>query len=230
MKKRVNGMVHLYPSLMAVPLTHMSDEIALLQPACAGFHLDIMDNQFVPHFTWDIDTANMIIKKINSVVWIHLMVKNPALFFAQLALPAGSLVSFHIESEVDVISFAKTIKEKNCRVSIAIRPKTDIVAIIPFLHVIDHVLVMSVEPGLSGQPFLESSYEKIDKLIAYKKKYNHDFAIGIDGGIDATNIATIAGKGVDDCAIASAIFKHIDHLRALQQLQSIAEGIKKELE
>jgi ribulose-phosphate 3-epimerase len=216
--------MNLYPSLMAVDPSHLEDEIDLLQPYCAGFHLDVMDNRFVPNTALSIDAVNNIAKMVSKPVWLHLMVENPNQFYAKLFLPHDSLVSFHIESEIDVEQFVKTIREKKHKPSLAISPKTPLQAIVPFLNIVDHILVMSVEPGFSGQPFLLNSISRLEELNAYRKKHEHFFKIGIDGGIDINNIKMIAQKGVDDCAIASGIFQQPDHLVALHELRdAVAE-------
>ena len=216
--------MNIYPSLMAVDQSRVEDEIDLLQPYCAGFHLDVMDNQFVPNTALSIDAVNNIAKMVSKPVWLHLMVKNPDQFYAKLFLHNDSLVSFHIESEIDVEQFVKTIREKKHKPSIAISPKTPLNAIVPFLNIVDQILVMSVEPGFSGQPFLSESISRLEELVTHRKKNHHFFRIGIDGGIDISNIKMVAQKGVDDCAIASGIFKQPDHLVALHELQeAIAE-------
>jgi ribulose-phosphate 3-epimerase len=220
-------MINIYPSLMAVDPKYLEDEINLLEPYCAGFHLDVMDNIFVPNSALSIDVVNKIAQR-GKPVWVHLMVEKPDQFYAKLFLPKESLISFHIESEIDVEQFVKIIREKKHRPSIAIRPKTPLDKIFPFLNVVDQVLVMSVEPGFSGQPFLPNSISRLEQLTAYRKKSNAFFSIGIDGGITIENIKTVAEKGVDDCAVASAIFKQHDHLVALHELEEIvSEGAKK---
>jgi ribulose-phosphate 3-epimerase len=219
-KKRRNK-VQIYPSLMSVALENLEDEIKLLQPYCAGFHLDVMDNKFVHNSALSIDVVNKIAKIVDKPVWLHLMVERPDQFYGQLFLPNDSLVSFHIESEVDVNQFVKIIREKKHKPSIAISPKTPLERIVPFLQVMDQVLLMSVEPGFSGQPFLSESIFRLEQLTIYRKKSNAFFSIGIDGGICKDNIKTVFEKGVDDCAIASGIFKKPDHLVALHELRDI---------
>jgi len=213
--------MNIYPSLMVVLEANLKKEVDALAPYCAGFHLDIMDGIFVPNTFWyNAQQVNEVVKCAQRV-WIHLMVENPLSFYDQLFLPDGSLVSFHIESCVDIFSFIKIIKEKNGKASIAIRPKTPISEIVPFLHSIDQVLIMSVDPGFSGQPFLESTFDKILELAAYRQELAMNFAIGVDGGVNKNNIGRLAQLGVNDCAIASGIFDEKDHLIALQNLQKI---------
>lgn len=211
-------MLRIYPSLMAADPLNLENEINLLEPYCAGFHLDVMDNHFVPNITWGAHTINAIAKR-GKPVWLHLMVEKPELFYDTLSLPIDSIVSFHIESEVDAFGFIKIIREKKHRVSLAISPKTPLSRILPFLNAVDQVLVMSVEPGFSGQPFLKNSLDRLIELVKYRKDHKSTFRIGIDGGIDITNIKIVVDKGADDCAIASAIFKQQDLVAALQQLQ-----------
>jgi ribulose-phosphate 3-epimerase len=216
--------MHIYPSLMSVAPKNLEDEIDLLQPYCAGFHLDVMDNQFVPNTALSVDTVNNIAKMVSKPVWLHLMVKNPEQFYTQFFLPDDSLVSFHIESEIDVARFVKIIREKKQRSSIAISPKTPLEQIFPFCDIVDQVLLMSVEPGFSGQRFLQESIFRLEKLTMHRKKNNQIFRIGIDGGIDINTIKMIAEKGVDDCAIGSGIFQQPDHLVALHELlEAVAE-------
>jgi ribulose-phosphate 3-epimerase len=214
------GCMNMYPSLMVVKKTDLKKEIELLQPYCAGFHIDVMDNTFVPNVTWNAQEVNELVKMIKTP-WIHLMTEDPAVFYDQLFLPVNSIISFHIEVNSDVFDFVKTIKEKKHRASIAIRPKTPISDLIPFLDIVDHILVMSVEPGFSGQTFLPSTFERLDELIALRKKYNSDFKIGVDGGVNKKNITNVAARGVDDCAVATAIFESSDHVQTLQKLQKL---------
>jgi len=213
-------MVCIYPSLIAADPLCLKNEIQLLTPYCAGFHLDIMDNHFVPNITWGPYTVNAI-AQLGKPVWIHLMIEKPDLFYEKLLLISGSLVSFHIESNIDIFKFIKIIKEKKHKASIAISPKTPISEAVPFLNDIDQVLVMSVEPGFSGQPFLKASLDRVSELVLYRQKYNATFRIGIDGGIDETNIELVVKKGVDDCAIGSGIFQQSDYVAALQRLQGL---------
>lgn len=204
---------------MVVDKADLKKEIDSLQPFCAGFHLDVMDNIFVPNLCWNNpDEINNLVKMIKNQVWIHLMVQKPADFYEQLVLPTGSLVSFHIESDIDVFALSKIIREKKHRVSLAMRPKTAAEEIVPFLNIVDQILIMSVEPGQAGQRFLESSFEKITMLVNYREKHTMNFKIGVDGGVNKNNIDRLVELGVNDVAIATAIFDEEDHVGTLQKL------------
>ncbi len=214
-------MTKIYPSLIAADLLRLKEEIRQLQPYCDGFHLDVMDNHFVPNLTFGADIVNAVSAATTKQLWVHLMVDNPISWCNTLTLQAESIVSFHIEATKKAQDIIKQIKENNWRASIAIKPKTPVAAIFPLLNTIDQVLLMSVEPGFSGQQFLPSVVDKIEPLITYRKDHGLSFAIGIDGGINQENIGMLATKGVEDFAVAAAIFDQPDPVAALKKLRKV---------
>lgn len=215
-------MVRIYPSLISAHLLNIEHDITMLEPYCDGFHLDIMDNHFVPNLSFGIDMIHAISEKTRKQLWVHLMVDNPHQWTQKISLPSHTIVSFHIESAQEVLSLINLIKEKKWLPSIAINPKTNVNEIFSYLHLIDQLLVMSVEPGFSGQRFLEAAITKIELLNDYRKTNNLSFSIGCDGGITIENSAILAHKGVSDFAIASAIFNAPNPIQAIEQLRKKA--------
>ena len=207
-------MVKIYPSLMAADQLNLINIVQSLSAYCAGFHCDVVNNNFL-------GTATINEIAAISNVWVHLMIDNPISFYEQLVLQPDSLVSFHIESGIDLFEAAKIVREKKQRLSIAISPKTPVTSIVPFLNIVDQVLLMSVEPGLSGQPFLTNIFKKLDELVACRQNSGGSWRIGIDGGINANNIVQLSAQGVDDCAIGEGIFKHKNLVVALQELGGV---------
>ncbi|NRB21566.1 ribulose-phosphate 3-epimerase [Candidatus Dependentiae bacterium] len=214
-------MASIYPSLIASNLLNIKKTITLFDPHCSGYHLDIMDDHFVPNLTWGPMFINAIAKATTKKLWVHLMVENPSSFLDRLSLPPGSIFTFHIESKGDHEKLIDAIKEKKWKPSIAINPKTNPKNIFNLLDKIDQVLVMSVEPGFSGQSFLPDSLKKIEKLADHRKKNNLSFSIAIDGGIHNNNIVELKKVGADEFGIASAIFKQQNPLGALEKLQKL---------
>lgn len=215
-------MVKLYPSLIAANQLYLGDAISSLQADCAGFHCDIMDNHFVPNLTFGAKTVNSIDAATQLPSWVHLMVDNPLEWLEILKLKADSLISFHIESKASTPEMIKRIRENNCKPTIAINPKTNVEEIFEFLNIVDQVLIMSVEPGFSGQPFLAPMMDKIAPLISYREKNNLSFSISMDGGINAKNLKMIADAGVDECVVGAAVFNQPDPVAALKELKKIA--------
>src|SRR5262245_4796884 len=154
-------MPSLYPSLIAADQLNLKAAIQLLEDHCHGFHADVMDGHFVPTLTWGPPTVNALDRITSKPLWVHLMVTDPATVIAQLHLKPDSLVSFHLESTSNPKSIINRIEEKKWRSSLAISPKTDLKTTFDLLSSIDHLLIMSVEPGAGGQAFIPETLAKI---------------------------------------------------------------------
>jgi ribulose-phosphate 3-epimerase len=209
----------IYPSLISADQQNLAHIIKDLDPYVAGYHLDVMDNHFVPNLTWNAHAVNTIAQLTNHSAWVHLMVINPIDWIDTLTLKPHSIVSFHAEalhnSPTEIIA---AIKKKGWHASVAINPNTSVESIFPLLPLVDQVLIMSVQPGFSGQSFIADVVDKLKPLIEYRTSHNVSFRIGMDGGINENNIEMLARNGVDDFAIASGIFAHPNPVAALELL------------
>jgi ribulose-phosphate 3-epimerase len=214
--------IHIYPALMGANYNEYK-KLDQLDGLVDRVHIDIMDGAFVSYKTTGADELNNYIKKTKFLLWIHAMVEFPECFYQELVLPQGTLFSFHLESNGDFLNLIKLIKEKKHRASIALNPKTPISEAIPFLGIVDQVLVMSVDPGASGQPFLKEVIKKIEDFVLYRQQHDLAFRIAVDGGVNKENISLLAQMGVDDCAISSGIFNQKDPGQALRALHRLVE-------
>ena len=158
-------------------------------------HLDIMDGLFVPNKVDFINELDVILET-KKLIDIHLMVEDVENYIEKYKIFNPSYITFHLEVDKDVMYLINKIK-KICKVGISIKPNTNIETLIPYLDVIDLVLIMSVEPGKGGQTFINSSVEKIEKLYEIREKNNYSFKIEVDGGV---NFETI--KNISKCDIA----------------------------
>lgn len=199
-------MVELYPSLLAADQQNLIQMAQKLEPLCPGFHIDIMDNKFVPNRGISVEKANDLAKVTVKPAWIHLMVENPEEYINILEVNPGSMITFHIESKNDIRKLISAIIEKKWRPGIALNPKTGVDEVFPFLESVDHVLIMSVQPGFAGQLFEASVVDKIDPLIGFRATKKLDFKVAMDGGINESNIRMLCEKGVDMLALGSTLF------------------------
>ena len=214
--------MEIYPSLISSDLLQLKTTLTLLDQHCPGYHLDIMDDHFVPNLTWGPAFINEIRASTKQNLNVHLMVQHPASWLERLALNPGDVFIFHHEAVEGADTQKKlidAIHAKKWLAGIAINPKTSVESITTALPIIDHVLIMSVEPGFSGQNFILNAVQKVAPLLAKKKQLNKLFKIGMDGGIGQNNISSIAQHGVDYIAAASAIFGQSDPVAALQRLK-----------
>jgi len=147
-------------------------------------HIDVADGNFTHVKNLDLEVFSTIKSMTNTPLIAHLMVLNPLQFLDKI-IDFVEIYTFHIEIEVDIENIIKEIKKKKKLVGIAIKPRTPIVKIIPFLDEIDLVLVMSVYPGKSGQKFIKETVQKVQNLASYQN--DHQFLIDVDGGINIEN-------------------------------------------
>lgn len=213
----------IYPSLISADILNLEKVITTLNSYADGYHLDVMDDHFVPNLTWGPMFINAIAKKTSLPLHIHLMVSKPQNWVDRLNLSHKDSFVFHIETMVDDYQtnlLINKIKKNRVKVGVALNPKTPIDAIEKFLPIINEVLVMSVTPGFSGQQFIDVT-KKVDQLVAFRQQQSLAFEIGMDGGINTHNITTVARHHVDIVGIASALFTGDDYVSALQDLRKI---------
>ncbi len=216
-------MIKIFPSLISGNLLCIEQSIKQLEAHCDGFHVDVMDNHFVPNMTFGPDMVNAIAQATSKLMWVHLMVDDPADWCTSLRLRQGSIVSFHFEATRDADHTIKCITEKKWVPSVAISPKTNAAEIFSLLNTIDHVLVMSVNPGFSGQRFLANALPKVSEILEQAESIGKKIIVGMDGGVNKENIQSVAAAGVQDIAIASAIFDSDDPVRAIEDLRAMAQ-------
>ena len=149
-------------------------------------HLDIMDKNFVPNLTWDINTMKTILNGTTKKYDIHLMVNDVYKYIDEYSTLNPEYITIHLEATSNIMEVIKYIKNKNIKVGISIKPNTSVKELIPYLKYIDLVLVMSVEPGFGGQKFIPNTTNKLRTLNELKKEYN--FMIEVDGGINDDTI------------------------------------------
>jgi ribulose-phosphate 3-epimerase len=213
--------IKIFPSLISSNVINIEKTLVELGPACDGFHIDIMDNHFVPNLTWGPSIVNQIAQYTNKPLSVHIMAEHPERLIEQLKLKHKSVISFHVEA-VQSDEIIDLITEKDLVPGIAIKPTTNIETLFPYLSKIDQVLLMSVEPGFSGQTFLPETWDRLKKLVEYKKQHSLTFEIAIDGGINQTNIHKLVQEGCTTFCIASAIFDAKDPVEAIKNLHDYA--------
>lgn len=211
-------MFEIWPSLISANLLELKNVIDQLDPLCEGYHLDIMDNHFVPNLTWGEAFVHAIAAHTKKRLWVHLMIDAPEKFIKKLELPKNSYVTFHLETQSDIHSLIKEIRKKNLLPSAALNPHTPIEAVFPYIEHLEQILIMSVNPGRSGQELIPSTLEKILPLIHILKTKHREIPLAIDGGINRANIAHIHALGIRQFGIASGIFAYPEPEKELAYL------------
>ena len=216
---------HINPSILNANFDDLENEILKISQVSDSLHLDIMDNLFVPNFTFDLQKATQIIAQTPIPVDSHLMIENPDLLAAKYAEAGSDSVTFHLEAAKDVRATIKNIRSNGSKVGIAIKPKTDLDFVAPYLSEIDMLLVMTVEPGFGGQSFMFDQMRKVEAArVAINNLSNSEMLLQVDGGISETTIAIAAKAGADCFVAGSAVYKAADPAMMVTKLRSLANA------
>lgn len=216
---------HINPSILNANFEDLENEILKISQVSDALHLDIMDNLFVPNFTFDLEKARQIIEYTPIPVDSHLMIENPDNLAPKFAEIGSDSVTFHFEAAKDVKSTIKDIRSNGSKVGVAIKPKTSLEAVAKYLSEIDMLLVMTVEPGFGGQSFMFDQMEKVEAArMAINKLPNSHVLLQVDGGISDTTIEVAAKSGADCFVAGSAVYKSADPAQMVTKLRALANA------
>ena len=169
--------------------TDIKEKISILINCPIDYlHLDIMDGNFVPNKKWEYNEIETLLPKDCKNLDVHLMVNDVKKYISDFSALNPQYITFQLETVSNPIEMINLIKTKNIKVGIALKPNTSIDSLRSYLDLIDLVLVMSVEPGLGGQKFLDESIKKIEQLYDIREKNNYKYVIEVDGGINDKKI------------------------------------------
>lgn len=186
-------------------------------------HLDIMDGHFVPNLTFGHPLVELISKATKIKLDAHLMVTNPQFYLDTFKNYPIHNITFHFESSTDIETLINNAKKHYPHVGLSLRPKTKIKDVpLALYKMLDLVLIMSVEPGFSGQKFISETYQKIEDLNQIKKDFGLSFMIQVDGGVDSSNAKKLELAGAQNLVAGSYIFKK-DGRNYQQKIMSLRE-------
>lgn len=214
------------PSLLAVDKNNFKSAIdQVIKLGAKYIHFDVMDEEFIGHTSFSYDDFKKIktMHKVNNDV--HLMVAKPYEYAQEYAKLGADIITIHYEAlKDDTLRFdcLNAIKKLGVKVGISIKPKTPVEKVLPFLHLVDLVLVMSVEPGLGGQSFIEGSLDKIRKCRDYIDLNKLNVLIEVDGGVNETTGPLCYKAGADLLVAGSYLFNHDDIKERYEKLVKVS--------
>lgn len=219
----MSNQIRITPSILNADFNNLAAEIEKVSKASDLLHLDVMDNVFVPNFTFDFQRASEVISLSVLPVDAHLMVAEVDEIAPRYAEVGCASVTIHAEATRNIRNTLRSIRTNGARAALAIKPQTALEPYLEYLDELDMLLIMTVEPGFGGQKFMSDLLPKIK--AARNAIGNLPIWLQVDGGISLETIEVAAGAGADTFVAGSAVFNSADPEHMVAILREKAESV-----
>jgi ribulose-phosphate 3-epimerase len=208
------------PSILSADFSRLGEEVGAVERAGADLiHVDVMDGHFVPNITIGPLVVTGVRKLTSLPLDVHLMIEEPERYIEAFAQAGSNWITVHAEVCPQLSRIIKRIRKLNMRPGVVLNPSTPLKTIYSILNEIDLVLLMSVNPGFAGQPFIPSTLKKIERLRKIIDRSGYSLEIEVDGGIKVENIGEVARAGGDIFVSGSGIFKTKDYGETIRRFR-----------
>jgi ribulose-phosphate 3-epimerase len=215
--------VRIAPSILSADFAALGDAVAAAERGGADLiHVDVMDGHFVPNLSMGPPVVRSLNKIAKVPLDVHLMIEEPDRYLEAFVRAGAAMITVHVEVLPHLHRTLQAIKELGAKAGVALNPSTPVVALEEIAGDVDHVLVMSVNPGFGGQTFIPRSESKIQAVRALLDRQGSRAAIEVDGGIDSTNAARVVQAGAAILVAGNSIFGTGDPERATRELRAAA--------
>lgn len=219
--------VRIAPSLLAADFARLADAVQLAEEGGADLlHVDVMDGHFVPNLTMGPPVVAALRKATRLPLDVHLMIENPEATLSQYLDAGADWVSVHVEATRHLQRCLDLIRRGGARAGAAINPGTTTLALRAVSLDLDYAVVMSVNPGWGGQPFLSTSIAKVRLLRGELQAAGSRASIEVDGGVEAGNAGALAAAGAEILVAGTAIYGQQDVRGAIEKLRQATRTVR----
>lgn len=219
--------VKIAPSILSADFMHLADDIKMIERAGAGYvHVDVMDGHFVPNLTIGVPVVKQLKKLASIPLDVHLMISNPLRQLPWFLDAGADMVTVHAEAlngQAEMEQAVRMIHEAGVKAALSVKPNTPVDVLEGVIGQLDMVLIMSVEPGFSGQSYIEGSELKVARVVELASAAGVRPLIQVDGGIGLATAPRVAAAGADVLVCGNAVFAADDPAAALAGVQAAAE-------
>ncbi len=217
-------MIKISPSLLSGDFARLGEDVKNIGDCGADYlHLDVMDGLFVPNISFGAPVIKAVRPYSTLPFDVHLMINEPIRYIDSFCDAGADIITVHTEACSDIGQTLAKIKARGCIPSMTVKPRTPVEDIFPYLNELGMVLIMSVEPGFSGQAFMPDMLSKVKKVKAEIERRGLDIDIEIDGGISEKTIAAASAAGANVFVTGSAVFgaeNRTEYIASLRELAS----------
>jgi len=205
------------PSILTADFTKLAEELKSVS-AAQLLHIDIMDGHFVNNISFGPHITKGISQATKTALDVHLMVSEPLNWIEKFNLETVKYITIHAESTAPQAAI-DAVKKIGKKVGITLKPSTDLSKISPYLAIVDLVLVMTVEPGFGGQPFMTDMLKRIEELASLRQELGYKYVIEVDGGVNEQTALMCQKAGADILVVGSYLFNAKDRNDLIKQLE-----------
>jgi len=216
------------PSILSADFARLGEEVdTVLRAGADWVHFDVMDNHYVPNLTIGPLVCEALRRHgVTAPIDVHLMVEPVDRIVPDFAAAGATEISFHPEASAHVHRTIQLIKGHGCRAGLVLNPATPVDVLDWVLEDLDHVLLMSVNPGFGGQAFIPSALDKLRVVRERIDRSGKAIRLQVDGGVKPDNIGAIAAAGADTFVAGSAIFGQPDYADVIARMKAAVDAVR----